>query len=151
MIFKKEWYVGEVCSVEDDMVQVKCMKQIGGNFNKFAWPDKNDIRWFTPAEIFCNVEPPVPVTSRVFALFQESIYLPINLKFLQDAVSGIIFYIHMLPVDFMIEFVPNLKYLCFDLMFLQKINQVIPVEILFFLDLSSVLRSVIFFVTFYFL
>ena len=78
-------------------------------------------------------------------------YLPINFKFLQDAISGIIFHIHMLPVDFMIEFVPNLKYLCFDLMFLQKINQVIPVEILFFLDLSSVLRSVIFFVTFYFL
>ena len=78
-------------------------------------------------------------------------YLPINFKFLQDAISGIIFYIYMLPIDFMIEFVPNLKYLCFDLMFLQKINQVILVEILFFLDLRSVLRSMIFFVTFYFL
>ena len=51
MIFKEECYVGEVCSVEDDIIQVKCMKRIGGNLNKFAWPDKDDISWFTPTEI----------------------------------------------------------------------------------------------------
>ena len=49
-----------------------------------------------------------------------------------------------------------MKYLCFDLMFLSKINQVILVAILlFFFDLSNFdLRPVlemIFFVTFYFL
>ena len=27
-------------------------------------------------------------------------YLPIKFKFLQDAISGIVFYIHMLPVNF---------------------------------------------------
>ena len=43
-----------------------------------------------------------------------------------------------------------MKYLCFDLMFLSEINQVILVAILLFLDLGSVLR-VFFFVTFYFL
>ena len=75
VIFKKEWYVREVCSVEDDMIQVKCMKRIGGNLNKFAWRDKDDISWFTPAEILCNVHPPVPVTSRAFASFQENIDL----------------------------------------------------------------------------
>ena len=48
------------------------------------------------------------------------------------------------------EFVPKMKYLCFDLMFLSKINQVILVAILLFLDLRSVLQM-IFFVTFYFL
>ena len=48
-----------------------------------------------------------------------------------------------------IEFVPKMKYLCFDLMFLSKINQVILVAILLFLDLRSVLQ-VIFFVSFYF-
>ena len=72
VIFKKEWYVGEVCSVEDDMIQVKCMKQIGGNLNKFAWLDKDDISRFTPTEILCNVDLPVPVTSRAFALLQEN-------------------------------------------------------------------------------
>ena len=41
LIFKKEWYVREVCSVEDDMIQVKCMKRIRGNLNKFAWQ-----RWY---------------------------------------------------------------------------------------------------------
>ena len=48
-----------------------------------------------------------------------------------------------------IELVPKIKYLSFDLMFLSKI-QVILVEILIFLDLRSVLQMT-FFVTFYFL
>ena len=48
-----------------------------------------------------------------------------------------------------IEFVPKMKYLCLDLMFLSKINQVM-LAILLFLDLRSVLQM-IFFVTFYFL
>ena len=73
VIFKEECYVGEVCSVEDDIIQVKCMKRIEGNLNKFAWPDKYDISWFTPTEILCIVDPPVPVTSRAFALIQENI------------------------------------------------------------------------------
>ena len=49
-----------------------------------------------------------------------------------------------------IEFVPKIKYLCFDLMFISKINQVVLVTILLVLDLRSVLQM-IFFVTFYFL
>ena len=48
------------------------------------------------------------------------------------------------------EFVPKMKYLCFDFMFLTKSNQVIFVAILLFLDLSSVLQ-LNFFVTLYFL
>ena len=49
-----------------------------------------------------------------------------------------------------IEFVPNIKHLCFDLMFLSKINKAVLVAILLFLDLRSVLQ-IMFFVTFYFL
>ena len=48
-----------------------------------------------------------------------------------------------------IEFVPKMKYLCFDLMFLSKINQVILLAILLFLDFRLVLQ-IIFFVKFYF-
>ena len=48
------------------------------------------------------------------------------------------------------EFIPKMKYLWVDFMFLSKINQVILVAISLFLDLRSVLQ-VIFFVTFYFL
>ena len=48
-----------------------------------------------------------------------------------------------------IEPVPKMKYLCFDLMFLNEINQVILVATLLFLDLRSVLE-LIFFVTFFF-
>ena len=41
----------------------------------------------------------------ILQIFEENcyifiFYLPINFKFLQDAISGIIFYIHMLPVNF---------------------------------------------------
>ena len=72
MIFKREWYVEKVYSVEEDMIQVKCAKRIGGNLNIFAWPVKDDISWFTPTKILCNVDPPVPATSRAFALFEEN-------------------------------------------------------------------------------
>ena len=47
-------------------------------------------------------------------------------------------------------FVPKIKYLRFNLMFLSKINQVILVAILLSLDLTSVLQ-ITFFATFYFL
>ena len=50
---------------------------------------------------------------------------------------------------FIIEFVPKMKYLRFDLMFLSKINQVILAAILLFQDLGSVLQMN-FFMTFYF-
>ena len=49
-----------------------------------------------------------------------------------------------------IELFPKMKYLFFDLMFLSKINQVILVATLLFVDLRSVLQM-IFFGTFYFL
>ena len=45
-----------------------------------------------------------------------------------------------------VELVPKTSYSCFDLMFLGKINHVILVVILLFLDLRSVLQM-IFFVT----
>ena len=48
-----------------------------------------------------------------------------------------------------IELFPKMKYLFFDLMFLSKINQVILVATLLFVDLRSVLQM-IFFGTFYF-
>ena len=67
--FKRECYVGEVCFIEDDMIQVKCVKRIGGSSNNIAWPDEDDISWFTPTEIFCNIDPPLLVTPRVFVLF----------------------------------------------------------------------------------
>ena len=48
------------------------------------------------------------------------------------------------------ELVPKMKYLCFDLKFLSKINQFILEATLLFLDLRSVLQM-IFFATFNFL
>ena len=82
--------------------------------------------------------------SNILQIFEENC---------QDAILHIIFYIHInvtYQLILIIEFVPKMKYLCFDLMFPCKINQVILVAILLFLDLRSVLQ-IIFFVTFYFL
>ena len=44
----------------------------------------------------------------ILQIFEENhcifiFYLPINFKFLQDAISGIIFYIHMLPVNLFLK------------------------------------------------
>ena len=66
-------------------------------------------------------------------LFEENRYTFINFKFLHNAISGIIHYIHMLPVNFDYRICSKMKYLCFDLMFLSKINQVNLVPILLFL------------------
>ena len=41
------------------------------------------------------------------------------------------------------EFVPKMKYLCFDLKFLSKIKLAILVAILLFLDLGSVLQMIV--------
>ena len=68
VIFNKQWYPGEVSIVEENDVQVKCMKRIGEDENKFTWPDKDDIGWYSKEGIMCLVEPPVPVTKRAFAL-----------------------------------------------------------------------------------
>ena len=106
----------------------------------------NQVNWNNMVRNRCQ--------GNILQIFEENhcifiFYLPINFKFLQDAISGIIFYIHMLPVNFDYR-ICSQNQICFDLMFLSKINQVILVAILLFLDLRSVLQM-IFFVTFYFL
>ena len=50
----------------------------------------------------------------ILQIFEENCYIfifyvPVSVKFLQDAILGIMFYIHMLTV-LIIEFVPKMKY-----------------------------------------
>ena len=75
--------------------------------------------------------------------------MPINFKFLQVQFQVLYFTFIFYQLILIKEFVPKMKYLCFDSLFLSKINQVILVATLLFLDLRSVLQM-IFFVTFYF-
>ena len=75
-------------------------------------------------------------------------YLPINFYNMLFQVLYFTFICYQLIL--ITELVPKTKYLCFDLIFLGKINQVILVAILIFLDLGSVLQM-IFFGTFCFL
>ena len=58
--FDKHWYPGEVSKLEDDEVEIKCMKRIGIEENCFIWPDKDDISWFS-IDVVCCVAPPAPV------------------------------------------------------------------------------------------
>ena len=45
------------------------MKRIGEDENwPDNWPDKADIGWYSTDEIICNVNPPIPVSNRAFAL-----------------------------------------------------------------------------------
>ena len=51
----------------------------------------------------------------ILQIFEENCYIfifyvPVSFKFLQDAILGIMFYIHMLTVSLIIEFVPKMKY-----------------------------------------
>ena len=63
--------------------------------------------------------------------------LVLNFYYMQFEVLYFTFICYQLIL--IIEFVPKMKHLCFDLMFLSKINQAILVAILFFLHLRSVL------------
>ena len=76
--------------------------------------------------------------------FSSFIYLPINFKFLQDAISGFILHSYeCYQLILITEFVPKMKYLCFDLMFFGKINQVILVAILLTRFEASVINDLL--------
>ena len=68
--FDKHWYPGEVSKLEDDEVEIKCVKRIGIEENRFIWPDKDGISWFSIDDVVCCVAPPAPVNSRAFGLTQ---------------------------------------------------------------------------------
>ena len=114
------------------------------------WPSYNQDNWNYMIRNRCQ--------HIIFKIFEENcytfiFYLLINFKFLKDAISGMIFYTHISKYYQLalilksLEFVSKMRYLCFDLILLSKINQIILVAI-FFLDLRSKLQMV-FFVTFY--
>ena len=58
----KKWYPGEVVSIVEDDIEVKCMKEIGQN--KLIWPEKDDVCWYMRTELVCTVSPPYLVTTR---------------------------------------------------------------------------------------
>ena len=68
--FDKHWYPGEVSKLEDDEVEIKCVKRIGIEENRFIWPDKDGISWFSIDDVVCCVTPPAPVNNRAFGLTQ---------------------------------------------------------------------------------
>ena len=47
----------------------------------------------------------------ILQLLEENRYMFINFKFLHNAISGIIHYIHMLPVNFDYRICSKIKYL----------------------------------------
>lgn len=69
-MFGKHWYPGEVKTVDEEDIEVKCMARIGSEENRFTWPEKEDISWYSLSDIVCIVNPPAPINSRAFALSQ---------------------------------------------------------------------------------
>ena len=68
--FNKQWYLGEVVDTSDNEIEIRCMGITGGN--KFAWPEK-DVCWYENSDIICSIEPPTPVSHRVFGLCREDL------------------------------------------------------------------------------
>ena len=55
-------YPGVVCSVEDTDVEVKCMSAAGKN--RFFWPSREDVCWYTADNVLFHIPEPQKVGSR---------------------------------------------------------------------------------------
>ena len=67
--FSSSWYPGEIVTIEEEEIEVTCMKCVGIE-NQFVWPEVEDISWFEVDSVACLIEPPISISSRTFAVSQ---------------------------------------------------------------------------------
>ena len=65
--FSSSRYPGEVVTIEEEEIKMKCMKRVGFE-NQFVWPEIDDISWFETDSLLCLIEPPIPISSRTFGV-----------------------------------------------------------------------------------
>ena len=63
--FSSSWYPDEIVTIEEEEIEVKCMKRVGVE-NKFVWSELEDISWFETDNVVSLIEPPIPISSRTF-------------------------------------------------------------------------------------
>ena len=54
--FSSSWYPGETVTIEEEEIEVKCMKRVGIE-NQFVWPEIEDISWFETESVVCLMNP----------------------------------------------------------------------------------------------
>ena len=106
--FDNHWYPGEVSKLEDDEVKTKCMKRIGIEENRFIWPDKDDISWFSIDNVVFCVAPPSPVNCRAFGLTQCDI---------EKVKNNLVHYLFCSPLQFYYVLCSLIFKIDFDLIF----------------------------------
>ena len=70
--FSSSLYPGEIVTIEEEEIKVKCMKRVGTE-NQFVWPEIEDISWFETDSVVCLIEPPIPISSRAFGVSQNDL------------------------------------------------------------------------------
>ena len=70
--FSSSLYPGEIVTIEEEEIEVKCMKRVGIE-NQFVWPEIEDISWFETDSVVCLIEPPIPISSRAFGVSQSDL------------------------------------------------------------------------------
>ena len=70
--FSSSLYPGEIVTIEEEEIKVKCMKRVGTE-NQFVWPEIEDISWFETDSVVCLIEPPIPISSRTFGVSQSDL------------------------------------------------------------------------------
>ncbi|KAJ7992711.1 hypothetical protein DPEC_G00281510 [Dallia pectoralis] len=55
-------YPGIITAIDEVQVQVRCMHHVG--MNRFCWPNREDMIWYTFNDVICFIPPPQPVTTR---------------------------------------------------------------------------------------
>ena len=70
--FSSSLYPGEIVTIEEEEIEVKCMKRVGIE-NQFVWPEIEDISWFETDSVVCLIEPPIPISSRAFGVSQNDL------------------------------------------------------------------------------
>ena len=70
--FSSSLYPGEIVTIEEEEIKVKCMKRVGIE-NQFVWPEIEDISWFETDSVVCLIETPIPISSRPFGVSQSDL------------------------------------------------------------------------------
>ena len=70
--FSSSWCPGEIVTIEEEEIEVKCMKRVGIE-NQFVWPEIEDISWFETESLACLIESPIPISSRTFGASQSDL------------------------------------------------------------------------------
>ena len=66
--YDQKLYPGEILSIDDSQFEIKTMNSAKPGMNRFMWPTTPDILWYMADDIYAQIEPPIPLSKRIFSL-----------------------------------------------------------------------------------